>query len=385
MKTNSVLAVFSAISASLCCITPVLAVTTGTSSLASSFHWTEPFRPYFIAISIMVLGFAWLRAIKPETKDECGCEPKRGFLHSKTFLGIVTVISAMLIAVPSYSEYLIKRSEPIPNIDQSERVKLELPVKGMTCTSCEAHIESSLKKLPGVFAVRASYSEAYAKIEYDPGKITHDQLVLAINETGYSVGRVSTDLMHPEQCSKETCAVQPADLPKNKSKSLKTLNSINDLRSAFNKTKNTSVKFVAILSSTCKWCIQGARSINNTVVQKMSEKNIDVIIVWTNMLGSDDQSTAQYAASVFDHKGVTQFFDRENKFGDIVANAVNPKGEKAWDIYLFFDRGSQWGEKLPRPFEYVHQLGPSIEWADPAKYFCGDKLTDRLSLITETL
>lgn len=385
MKTQSVLGVFSALSASLCCITPVLAVTTGTSSLASSLHWTEPFRPYFVGASILILGFAWFRAIKPQPKDECGCEPKRGFLHSKTFLGIVTLVSAILIAFPSYSGYLVKRPEPTEKVDQTDRAKLELPVRGMTCTSCEVHIESSLKKLSGVFAVRASYSDASAKIEYDPGKITRDQLVSAINDAGYSVGPVSPDLAHPETCSKETCGIHLADLPKSKSKSLVTINSIEELRSTFNKEKNKSVKFVAILSSTCKWCIQGAQSVNKTIIESMKEKNIDVIIVWTNMLDSDEQSTAQYAASVFDGKGVTQFFDRGNQFGDIVAKAINPKGEKAWDIYLFFDGNSQWNQKLPRPFEYVHQLGPSNQWADPRKYFCGEKLTERLSSITKTL
>ena len=37
-----------AIAASLCCITPVLTLIAGTSGLASTFYWLEPFRPYFI-------------------------------------------------------------------------------------------------------------------------------------------------------------------------------------------------------------------------------------------------------------------------------------------------------------------------------------------------
>ena len=47
-----------AITASLCCITPVLALIAGTSGIASTFSWIEPFRPYLIGLTILVLGFA---------------------------------------------------------------------------------------------------------------------------------------------------------------------------------------------------------------------------------------------------------------------------------------------------------------------------------------
>ena len=51
MKTDKKLigaGLLTAIAASLCCITPVLALVAGTSGLASTFSWLEPARPYFI-------------------------------------------------------------------------------------------------------------------------------------------------------------------------------------------------------------------------------------------------------------------------------------------------------------------------------------------------
>ena len=57
-----------AIAASLCCITPVLALIAGTSGLASTFSWLEPFRPYFIGLTILVLAFAWYQKLKPQKK-----------------------------------------------------------------------------------------------------------------------------------------------------------------------------------------------------------------------------------------------------------------------------------------------------------------------------
>ncbi len=50
-----------ALGASLCCITPVLALISGASGVASVFSWIEPFRPYLIGITILVLSFAWFK------------------------------------------------------------------------------------------------------------------------------------------------------------------------------------------------------------------------------------------------------------------------------------------------------------------------------------
>jgi len=48
-----------AITASLCCITPVLAFIAGVSGIASAFSWLHPVRPYLIVITVLLLGLAW--------------------------------------------------------------------------------------------------------------------------------------------------------------------------------------------------------------------------------------------------------------------------------------------------------------------------------------
>ena len=91
MKTDKKLigaGLLTAIAASLCCITPVLALVAGTSGLASTFSWLEPFRPYFIGLTILVLGFAWYQKLKPKKQIDCNCETeeKQKFIQSKMFL-----------------------------------------------------------------------------------------------------------------------------------------------------------------------------------------------------------------------------------------------------------------------------------------------------------
>ena len=97
-----------AIAASLCCITPVLALIAGTSGLASTFSWLEPFRPYFIGLTILVLAFAWYQKLKPQKKIDCNCEitEKTNFVKTKSFLGIFT---AFLIVSIGYVGFFVEK------------------------------------------------------------------------------------------------------------------------------------------------------------------------------------------------------------------------------------------------------------------------------------
>ncbi len=95
--------IFTAFLASLCCITPVVAIVAGVSGAAATFSWIEPFRPYIIGLTVLLLGYAWYRLLKPNWDPDCACEENPSFLNSKSFLGIVTVVAALLISFPYYS------------------------------------------------------------------------------------------------------------------------------------------------------------------------------------------------------------------------------------------------------------------------------------------
>ena len=93
-KENSIIGtgIITAVAASLCCITPVLALLAGASGIASAFSWIEPFRPYLIGLSIIVMGFASYQKLKPLKEDECGCETteKKKFIQTKILLALVS-------------------------------------------------------------------------------------------------------------------------------------------------------------------------------------------------------------------------------------------------------------------------------------------------------
>lgn len=193
MKTDKKLigaGLLTAIAASLCCITPVLALVAGTSGLASTFSWLEPFRPYFIGLTILVLGFAWYQKLKPKKQIDCNCETeeKPKFIQSKMFLGIVTAFAIVMLAFPYYSSiFYPKKEKQIIVVDKSNIKKVEFTISGMTCESCGEHVNHEVNKLTGIISSNASYENGNAIVEFDNSKTNISEIEKAINSTGYSV------------------------------------------------------------------------------------------------------------------------------------------------------------------------------------------------------
>lgn len=184
--------IFAAVAASLCCITPVLALFAGASGVASTFSWIEPFRPYLIMITVLVLTFAWYQKLKPVKQEEidCACEEdvKPSFWHSKKFLGMVTVFAAVMLAFPHYSYifYSDNKSEIVQK-NQTNITESIFKVEGMTCKSCNQHVEHEVSLLSGYMAAVADYKTGTVKIKYDNTKSSKKEVVDAINKTGYHV------------------------------------------------------------------------------------------------------------------------------------------------------------------------------------------------------
>lgn len=186
-----------AIGASLCCITPVLALIAGTSGVASAFSWIEPFRPYLIGLTLLVLGFAWYLKLKPRKEIDCECEKddlpggkagKPKFIQSKKFLGIVSLFAIVMLAFPFYSGIFYPNTEKqVIVVDESNIKIMEYKITGMTCTGCEEHVNHEVNKLDGIVKSNTSYANGNAIIQFDKNKTNEAEIEKAINSTGYSV------------------------------------------------------------------------------------------------------------------------------------------------------------------------------------------------------
>jgi copper chaperone CopZ len=193
-KTNRLVGagVLSAIAASLCCITPVLALIAGTSGMASSFSWMEPFRPYLIGFTILVLGFVWYQKLKPGTAEEiqCACDEDENppFIQTKKFLGIVTVFAFLMMAFPYYGHIFYPQAVKEVVVVSSDNIQeVKFDVSGMTCASCEEHVILAVNELPGILSVSADANAGIASIKFDNSKIDKLAIAKAIDVTGYHV------------------------------------------------------------------------------------------------------------------------------------------------------------------------------------------------------
>lgn len=183
--------ILGAVVASLCCITPVLALISGASGIASSFSWLEPARPYFLGITVLVLGFAWYQKLKPRTTEEiqCACEEdaKKPFMQTKTFLGVVTVFAVLMMGFPYYGHIFYPKSDKVVIVSSDNIQEVKFHVSGMTCASCEEHIKHAVNELPGIVSVTANSAEGNAIVKFDHSKTNISEIENTINVTGYSV------------------------------------------------------------------------------------------------------------------------------------------------------------------------------------------------------
>ncbi|MCI1189747.1 mercuric transport protein MerTP [Hymenobacter sp. DH14] len=183
-----------ALAASLCCITPLLAVVGGLGGVASSFSWLEPYRLYLVPLTVAVLGFAWYRQLRPApvAADCCAVPEKRSVMQSTGFLASVTVLAALLLAFPYYGAKLYptaKPSAPVANANGAAPIwqTRTYRIGGMTCEACAHHVESAVQQVPGVQTVSVSYDKATAQVRYNAAQAQAAQVESAINGTGYHV------------------------------------------------------------------------------------------------------------------------------------------------------------------------------------------------------
>ncbi len=188
--------VVTAIGASLCCITPVLALISGASGIASTFSWLEPLRPYLIGATILVLGFAWYQKLKTKKEIECDCETneKPKFIQSKIFLGLVTGFTILMLAFPYYGSIFYPKTEKESIVVNKENIQeVNIYIKGMTCNSCEEHVNHTVNGLNGILNVNSSYKNGSSIIEFDKSKTNLEEIEKAINSTGYIVTNVKKE------------------------------------------------------------------------------------------------------------------------------------------------------------------------------------------------
>lgn len=90
------------------------------------------------------------------------------------------------------------RGARVPGTVDTERPmqateQIRIPVTGMTCAACQASVQKTLQRQPGVLDASVNLMMKNASITFDPAVATPDRLVEAIRETGYGAELASAD------------------------------------------------------------------------------------------------------------------------------------------------------------------------------------------------
>jgi len=100
-----------AVAASACCIGPVVFSLVGAGALGASAVKLEAYRPWFLGLTLVLVGVAFFSAYRPAANESCSaeggtCTPasKR---TAKIMVWIATALAVLLITFPYYIGYLM--------------------------------------------------------------------------------------------------------------------------------------------------------------------------------------------------------------------------------------------------------------------------------------
>jgi len=79
----------------------------------------------------------------------------------------------------------------------------EVPIEGMSCASCASKVEKNFSKVEGVLEANVNIATEKGRVEYIAGMVTRKDIVQAVEEAGYIVGKTETDSGKEEEQAEE--------------------------------------------------------------------------------------------------------------------------------------------------------------------------------------
>jgi Cu+-exporting ATPase len=67
---------------------------------------------------------------------------------------------------------------------QKPPVRIDLPITGMSCASCAAHIQEGLAALDGVEDASVNFAAEKATVLYDASKVAVDDFIKTVKDLG---------------------------------------------------------------------------------------------------------------------------------------------------------------------------------------------------------
>lgn len=117
-----------------------------------------------------------------------------------------------------------------------------------------------------------------------------------------------------------------------------------------------AVRLLMILSPNCGLCRMGARMVERHILDKISDPDLRVYVVWEPVSSQDGEQAARDAVSLISGDRVTHFWSADRFTGKAFQNVATPQKDPLWDVFLVFAEGKRWGDSPPAPDLFMHNL-----------------------------
>jgi len=198
-----------AISASLCCLGPLVVALMGVGGFAASSFFHK-YRLVFISVTVIFLAFAWYLQWK-KSKEVCGeegkCEITSSSKWNKAILIMATIFVVGFTAFPQLSSFALNLNAPTVTGQNLAGVTLNVKIPSMTCVACTVAIKKSLLKKTGILDANINYETKSGTIVYDKEKVSEQEIMDAITATGFKPEAYSS--LANQSCPSCGTAVKP--------------------------------------------------------------------------------------------------------------------------------------------------------------------------------
>ena len=181
--------VLAAITASLCCVGPLVAVALGAGGFAASALF-EKWRPVFLGVTFALLALAWYltyRKPKADCEEGSACATKPVAKSNKVVLWFATGVVLVTAAFPSLSSAILRGTQsnaPVVVTDANSAV-LKVKIPSMDCAACALNIQTKLRKQAGIITASVDYDTKEAVVQYDATKLSPEKIMATIDATGF--------------------------------------------------------------------------------------------------------------------------------------------------------------------------------------------------------
>ena len=97
--------------------------------------------------------------------------------------------------------------------------------------------------------------------------------------------------------------------------------------------------------------------VQQQVLDTVDAKNVRVYAIWEPILRNDNHDSALQAPKLIPDARATHYWIDGHAVGELFQSAIRLKSEPAWDVYLVYAAGVVWGDDVPVPDYFQHQLG----------------------------